>query len=214
MKTTVIALHGYTMHGASLRAALAPIEAELGGSVEIVCPDAPRACEQAAIERMYAEWRAPVPPGPHLTWWNSIDDGRVYEGWERTRDELALLAAGHDRLVILGFSQGAMVATALAALVGFGEFPPLAGVVVVAARLPRAEALAHYFERPIRVPSLHVWGLADKVSGAHAPRVFERFDVRTRECAIWNGPHVVPSSGPGKDAIVEYLRRAADTPRR
>jgi pimeloyl-ACP methyl ester carboxylesterase len=159
---------------------------------------------------MYAEWKAPVPPGPHLTWWNSIDDGRVYEGWEHTRDELALLAAGRDRLVLLGFSQGAMVATALASLVGFGEFPPLASVVLIAGRIPRAEALAHYFERPIRVPSLHVWGLADKVSGTHAPRVFERFDVRTRECAIWTGPHVVPSHGPAKDAIVEFLRAAAE----
>ena len=97
--------------------------------------------------------------------------------------------------------------TALASLVGFGEFPPLASVVLIAGRIPRAEALAHYFERPIRVPSLHVWGLADNVSGTHAPRLFERFDVRTRECSIWTGPHVVPSHGPAKDAIVEFLLR-------
>jgi hypothetical protein len=40
--------------------------------------------------------------------------------------------------------------------------------VLVAGRKPRAAALQPLFETPIRVPSLHVVGDADRLTGRHA----------------------------------------------
>jgi predicted esterase len=210
MKTTLLALHGYTMRGDSLRRAMSSIAPELDAYVDVLYPDAPHACDADEIERMYREWDAPVPDGPHLTWWYASEDGSHYRGWEESCDAIAELARGRDRLALLGFSQGAMMATVIAALSARGEFPPIDYAVVIAGRIPRAHALEGYLARPIAVPSLHVWGTSDRVSGAHAPRLLERFDGGTRTSSIWPGPHVVPSQGPAKDAIVEFVARRSN----
>jgi hypothetical protein len=190
-----------------MRAQLGALAGRLAPLVEIVCPDAPHECAPASVERFYAAMKvAPAAP-PHRTWWISSDDGRKYGGWETTRD----LLVRHAPAGILGFSQGAMVAAAAAAASTRGELPELPFVVLVAGRVPRAEALRPFFDRPVAVPSLHVWGDRDAVTGPHALELVEAFDAATREVSRWPGSHVVPTSGPSADAIVDFVRRHAGT---
>ena len=182
MSGGLVALHGYTQSGAVLEAALRP----LLGERQAVFPDAPFAAATGA-----------------RTWWRASDDGRVYEGWERTRDLLAglLEAAGPDP-VLFGFSQGAMVAACAAAWSLRGELPALARVVLVAGMPPRAEALQPLFAAPLAVRSLHVVGARDPMAAA-GPLLAARFV--DPEVLTWDGPHVVPTRGPASVRLGAFL---------
>jgi predicted esterase len=209
MRTTLLAFHGYTLNGTRMRAQMAGLEGALRDHVDLVYPDAPHECSPAGIEGLYALWRVPRSAPPHLSWWNATDDGLVYEGWERTRDVVREWALRSSPVGVLGFSQGAMLAASVAALSSAGQMPPMRFAVLVAGRIPRATALQPLFERPIRVPSLHVWGDADTVTGSAAPALVERFDPDVREVVRWAGPHVVPTRGQAAESIVDFIRRRA-----
>jgi len=206
--TTLIGLHGFTQNGAQLRQQLDPIARQLPSDVELLCPDAPHACAQASVDRLYAAWGAPRQPPPYLCWWDATDDGRSYRGWETTRDRLAQLCERQDRVLILGFSQGAILTAGLAALSAAGEFPKLAGVVLVAGCAPRSDLLRPLFERPIALASMHVWGERDAMA-AGAARLVDAFEAASRDSVVWRGPHAIPSEGPAASAIVEFVRRSA-----
>jgi predicted esterase len=208
--TTLIALHGYSLNGARMRAQMGELVGALAPQVELVFPDGPHVCDPRSVDRLYEAWKVPRFPPPHLSWWDSSDDGKVYRGWERTEETAQSWALGASGVGLLGFSQGAMLAASLAALSSAGAFPPIRFAVLVAGRKPRALALQPLFENPIRVPSLHVIGEADRLTGPHAAALVEHFDVATREVHRWHGPHMIPTRGPAATAIVDFIRRHAE----
>jgi pimeloyl-ACP methyl ester carboxylesterase len=205
MATQLLCLHGFTQNGAQLRSRIAPLARRLGADVELVCPDGPHACSQATVDRLYTAWNLERQPPPYLCWWDASDDGRIYRGWETTLDRLKALCQPDAKCIVLGFSQGALVAAALAALSSSDAFPALAGAVLVAGRAPRSDALKPLFDAPIRVPSLHVWGERDEMSKAASAELVEHFDASTRQVALWPGPHAVPLRGSAADAIVQFV---------
>jgi predicted esterase len=209
MATKLLAFHGYTLNGAEMRKQLGALAARFGAEVELVCPDAPHACDPAGVDRLYAAQPSARTNPPHLTWWNASDDGSIYRGWEETCDVVRAWMGDASSVGLLGFSQGAMLVAALAALSDRGELAPVRFAVMIAGRLPRAAALQPLFDRPIRVPSLHVWGDADRMTGPNAPALVERFDAATRKIARWAGPHVIPTRGHAADAIVDFVRESA-----
>jgi pimeloyl-ACP methyl ester carboxylesterase len=193
----LLALHGQTLNGAYMRRELARLE-ELG--VELICPDAPNHSTADLVERLYTVWDAPRQPPPHRAWWDASDDGRTYHGWEASRD-LLLPILGEGPVGILGFSQGAIVATALAAMAQHGQAPPIDFVVLIAGRAPRADVLAPLLVEPIRIRSLHVWGDRDSMMGETCRELADRFAADTREVVTWPGGHTIPKSGPAAQAI-------------
>jgi predicted esterase len=208
-RLTLLCLHGYTLNGTHMRAQLGALAGALAPFAEVVCPDAPQECPPASVERFYAAMKVSPAAPPRRTWWRASDDGLKYDGWETTRDLLRDLLVRHAPAGILGFSQGAMVAAVAAAASTRGELPELPFVVLVAGRVPRAEALKAFFDRPVAVPSLHVWGDRDAVTGPYCQELVEAFDGATREVSRWPGAHVVPTKGPAADAIVDFVRRRA-----
>jgi hypothetical protein len=82
-------------------------------------------------------------------------------------------------------------------------------VVLIAGSVPRALELAPLFESALLVPSLHVWGTRDNVTGALAPLLADRFAPSAREIITWRGPHVVPTIGPAAAGIVAFVKRGA-----
>ncbi len=172
--------------------------------------DAPHVCPPGAAERLHERWGLPVLPPPHLMWWDASDDRRTYHGWEETRALLAQKLKSEAPVGLLGFSQGAMVAAAAAALSAQGELPPVRFVVCIGGRTPRADALAPAFARPLEVPSLHAWGERDPLAKAHAPDLADHFAPEFRELCVWRGSHSVPTRGPAADAIVDFVRRHAE----
>lgn len=208
MSTTLIALHGFTQNGTIMRELLAPL-AERLKDVAFEYPDGPNPCSATSVERMH-QLLSGTPRPPHRCWFDASDDGREYRGFEHTKTELSALierASGTagGRVGLLGFSQGAICGGSLAALSAHGRFPKLDFVVLVAGRTPRSDEITPLLDRPIAIPSLHVWGERDPIAKGHVEALVERFDPVTRKLVKWPGPHIVPTRGDGADAIVRFI---------
>ena len=100
-----------------------------------------------------------------------------------------------------------MLAAILAALASRGELPPLAFAVLIGGSLPRAPALRSAFEELVKVPSLHLWGERDKVTGSYSPALATRFEPELCERVIWPGGHSIPAGGDAADRLVEFVAR-------
>jgi predicted esterase len=204
---TLLVLHGYTMNSDTMREHIAPLSAGFPPDVSLVIPAAPHACSEASVERFYAGTGLTRLPPPYLTWWDATDDGSEYRGWEQSRDALAALVEQHAPVGVLGFSQGAIVASVLSAMASRGILPGLSFVILVAGGTPRATALAPLFDDTIRIPSLHVWGERDGLA-ERSRELSGRFDESTSSVVTWPGGHRVPPGGPAADAIADFVRRA------
>jgi predicted esterase len=210
----IVGLHGFTLNGAVMRSAMqeliAAMEVDPGGPpARWTFPDGPHACAPATVRRMESLLGGRTSSPPHRGWWDASDDRRIYDGWQASRVLLEPLFVGPTPVGLIGFSQGAVVAAALAALAERGEFPPLRFVVLVAGHVPRDDILGPLFARPLSVPSLHVWGEKDHLAAPYSAQLADCFVPHRREISVWAGPHVIPTRGPGAQAIVNFLRRHA-----
>jgi len=204
MRTTLVSLHGFTMHGASLRRLLGELEPRLAPLVELSFPDAPHAASPASVDALIARMGGLRPAPPHRQWWNASNDGLAYQGWEESRDALRREVERHPRVGVLGFSQGAAVAAAVSALSCRGDFPPLAFVILIAGFTPRSAELGPLFEPPLQLPSLHIWGEQDSFA-KHGPGLAARFAPEQRRIVTWSGHHTVPTEGEAADALLEFV---------
>jgi pimeloyl-ACP methyl ester carboxylesterase len=191
-----------------MKNAMGGLHTALTAHVSMLYPDGTTVCETDSVDRMYALWKVPRLPPPYLSWWNATDDGRIYRGWESARDSIGELIAKHQPAALLGFSQGAILASVLAALSARGEFPKLEFAVIIAGSMPRAESLSALFDIPIEMPSLHVWGERDALAASRAAPLAERFAEAQRQTMIWPGPHVIPTRGPAAERILSFVATA------
>lgn len=209
--STLLALHGFSQTGTRFRADLERLLTRLPARVSLLFPDAPHDCSEQSVDKLYAMApNARRPPPPHRCWWDASDDGRSYRGWQESVTALRGIAeqhAGSEPLGVLGFSQGAIAAAALAGLAAHDRFPRIDYVVLVAGRAPRSDDLRDLFDPPLALPSLHVWGEKDPFAMGASARLLELFDARQRDTAIWAGPHIVPTRGAPSDAIVSFIER-------
>lgn len=204
-KTTLIALHGFTQNGATMRTVLAPLMARLPGEIELRCPDGPVACSAPSVDRMRTAMGGARQPAPYRSWWDATPDGRVYRDWELGRELIRGELERAPGAGVLGFSQGGILAAVVAALSARGELPAIRFAIMIAGRAPRAEVMQPWFAQPIAVPSLHVWGERDVQSAPGSRALVQRFEPSSARTVIWPGPHVIPTSGLGADAIVEFI---------
>jgi predicted esterase len=205
MPHTLLAFHGFTMNGELMRAALGPLVAALEPAVHVVSLNAPHVCSEATVARLYSSSKMEPLPPPHLCWWNASDDGLEYLGWEETLDLVREALDRYAPASILGFSQGGILAAAVAALAQTGELPAVHCAVLIAGRTPRAARLQAAFMDPIALPSLHVWGERDTVTGRYCRELADHFGESKREVALWSGAHQLPTRGPAYDAIVRFV---------
>jgi predicted esterase len=175
----LIVLHGYTMNAAVMREHLGGLVELLESETELIFVDAPHTCSEAMVDRLYSIWKMPRLAPPHLTWWEATEDGREYQGWEETRERIRAAMADGD-VGFLGFSQGAILSTATVALAEHGELPPVRFAILVAGRTPRSDVLQPFLTRPLRTPSLHIWGAADTMATNLSEELSSRFDTTTR----------------------------------
>lgn len=194
------------MHGASLRRLFGELEPRLSALVELSFPDAPHAASPASVDTLMARFGGLRPAPPHRQWWNASEDGLTYQGWEATRDHLRREVERHPRVGLLGFSQGAGVAAAIAALSCRGDFPPLAFVISIAGFTPRSSALAPLFQPPLELPSLHIWGEQDPFA-KHGPGLAGCFAPKERRVVTWSGSHSIPTQGDAADALSEFVAK-------
>lgn len=203
----LLALHGFTLNGDTMRRQMGPLRDELEKLTELEFVNGPQLCSEEVVARLYREWRAPRPRGPHRKWWDASDDGLVYEGWEETQELLRPLLSASAPVGLIGFSQGAIVATAVAALASAGQLLALKYVVLISGARPRARAIAPFLEVPLRLPSCHIWGDADHLMRERSPKLVESFDAQTREVHHFSGGHEFPRDARTQEAIVDFVRR-------
>ena len=206
MSRTLIAFHGFTLNGELMQSALSELTRELEPDVRVVCLNAPHACSEASVDGMYRALGGKRLPPPHLCWWNASDDGLEYRGWDETCDVVREALDRYAPAAVLGFSQGAILAAAVAALARTGELPHIQCAVLIAGRVPRAARFLPAFATPIALPSLHVWGERDALAGSWGPELAEHFSEKDREIAVWPGGHVVPKRGPAFAAMARFVR--------
>lgn len=208
MRTALLALHGFTMNGAGLRRLLINLENRLSAHVDLIFSNAPNEASEASVAGLEQAMGVPRGAPPHLQWWSASDDGRAYQGWDNSVAVLREALERHPGAGVLGFSQGAAVAAAVAALSSRGLLPPLRFAVLVAGFTPRSAELAPLFAgAPLEVPSLHVWGTADPF-GKHGPALAEKFSAASRQIVTWPGGHKLPGGEAG-EALVEFVRQQA-----
>jgi len=205
MAHSLLVFHGFTMNGEVMRAALDPLAAALDPQVRLVCLNAPHKCSEATVERMYRGASAASLSPPHLCWWNASDDGLDYQGWQETRKLVSEALHRYAPASVMGFSQGGILAAAVAALSRIGELPAIHAAVLIAGRKPRAAPLQAAFMEPVAVPSLHVWGERDTLTRHYSEELVDCFSAREREVIRWPGGHTVPTDGPAFEAITRFV---------
>jgi phospholipase/carboxylesterase len=151
-RSMVIFLHGYGADGADLLGLADPLAPHLPDTL-FLAPDAPEPCAGNPFGRQWF----PIP------WLDGSSEAEARRGLIAAADDLnafldqRLSAAGlaPDRLALVGFSQGSMMALEVAPR----RAGPIAGIVAFSGRLLRPEALeAEAVSKP---PVLLVHGDAD-----------------------------------------------------
>jgi phospholipase/carboxylesterase len=150
----VVFLHGYGADGADLLGLADVLEPHLPGAA-FLAPDAPEPCRGGGFGRQWF----PIP------WIDGSSEAAAAEGLAAAAEDLngfldaRLVEEGltADRLVLLGFSQGAMMSLHVAPR----RDKEVAGIVAISGRLLRPDALA--VEARVKPPVLLIHGDQDPV---------------------------------------------------
>lgn len=202
----LLALHGFTQNGAWMRRQMGPLAERLGKLADLQFVDAPHECSGDTAQRLRS--RADDRESKRLQWWNASDDGQVYAGWEETREKLSRSIQGHATVGLIGFSQGAIAATAMAALAACGLGPKLDFVVLLGGAKPRSRVLVPLLAEPLPLPSCHVWGDSDLLMRRRSPELVECFQASGRISCQFPGGHAIPREGACADELVGFVRDA------
>ena len=178
----VVLLHGYGADGDDL-IGLADAWAPHLPHLAFVAPNAPEACEMAPMGRQWF----PLTLRDPSEYWRGVNGAAPV--LDRFLDaELARAGLDQDRMAVVGFSQGTMMALH----VGLRRLRPLAGLLGYSGALAGPEYLGADLRH--RFPVLLVHGGADEVLPAdltrHAARALAAHEVPVRS-------HIEPGLGHG-----------------
>lgn len=152
----------------------------------------------------------------HLTWWTR--QGNDYQGIESTLDLLKRPPWNSKHVVgVMGFSQGGRLAHLLARLRqeefrhsnSFTWFPNLKFVIIVAGYdAPLPDGHSHLFMAHtglIRIPSLHVWGLADSLI-LPAKSECLTMQYENPKTHVHPGTHFVPTKKQDIQVYIDFIK--------
>jgi hypothetical protein len=166
--TTILCLHGYAMNPAWLREWLLPIERALAGRATLVYPCAPIVAPPEEVRAMAQRFNALMPEsrivaGQNWCWYRASDDKPpLYLGLDETLSWLARYCQEQGGIDgVIGWSQGAVVASIMAAKMRHERQFDFRWAVICGGFLPGDRKIKALFEPPLPVPSLHVMGVKE-----------------------------------------------------
>ncbi|KAL7748088.1 Ovarian cancer-associated protein 2 [Sorochytrium milnesiophthora] len=212
----ILCLHGYLQSGGWMRARTAVLRKSLAKTAEFVYIDAPHVADHAAPN---AEDNS-----QSLTWCNFSDDRRDVRGFD---ESVAMITKAMKEQGpfdgLLGFSQGALMAAALASMLQPGSANPLLAdtehncrfVILCGGFVSQYPGHAKYFElggradassSTINMRSLHIWGESDALV---VPERSEKLCALFTDAAryIHPGGHLIPTDAKARQAIRDFLEQ-------
>lgn len=204
-KQRILALHGYTQTAESFRRVLSlSFLPRLSHLVDCVFIDAPHHTKEALGGGCW--WHPSQNEQPE----GSGSKRWVYDGWEQSLELLRHVDVTQGPFDgVLGFSQGACVTSALAAQHSHPDGTPAVRFgfgIMVGGFAYRGQGAGPLFRhRPLRTPSLHVYGKRDKiVSPKSSEDLASLFD--SPAVHAHTGGHAFPQTDASLEFFAEFIR--------
>ncbi len=157
----ILCLHGYSMNQAWMQRWLVPLQAALGESYQLVCPQAPVPCPEDEVRRVWARIGAELPPervGPGLNWaWYRATESTPphYQFIEQSEALLQQLIETEGPFAgLIGWSQGTVMVTALL----MAQPQAFRWAMFAGGALPADPRYVAQLPEAFAIPSLHLIG--------------------------------------------------------
>ncbi|XP_029923888.1 esterase OVCA2 [Myripristis murdjan] len=217
----ILCIHGYRQTGGSFRDKTGALRKLLKKQVELVYMTAPHRVPPAGTEAQEKEsgsGSAPEGDADPRGWWFSDIQARSFSAQQQCEESLGLdesLRAVRQAVKdqgpfdgILGFSQGAALVAMLCSLQEQNMEPDFSFrfAIVVAGFRSACEEHQKFYSAPLSIPSLHVFGLEDRVIPDSMSRsllpTFQDPQVLTHP-----GGHFVPAASAHRQTYQDFLKR-------
>ncbi|XP_071368948.1 esterase OVCA2 isoform X5 [Centroberyx affinis] len=214
----ILCIHGYRQNGSSFREKTGALRKLLKKQVELVYMTAPHCVPQACSGDGRENRSAPGGDEDSRGWWFSDVQARAFSAQQQCEESLGLdesVTAVREAVKdlgpfdgILGFSQGAALVAMLCSLQEQNLEPEFSFrfAVLVAGFRSACEEHHKFYSAPLLIPSLHVFGLEDRVIPDKMSRellpTFQDAQVLTHP-----GGHFVPAASAHRQTYQDFLKR-------
>lgn len=218
----VLCIHGYRQNGSSFREKTGALRKLLKKHVELVYLNAPLSVlQQASSEAPEKEnGSGPGPGGDEDSrgWWFSDVQARSFNAQQQCEESLGLdesVTAVREAVKsqgpfdgILGFSQGAAFVAMLCSLHEQKLQPEFSFrfAILVAGFRSACEEHQKFYDPPLEIPSLHVFGLEDRVIPDNMSRELLP-SFKDPQVLTHPGGHFVPAASAHRQAYQDFLKR-------
>ncbi|XP_068121976.1 esterase OVCA2 [Hyperolius riggenbachi] len=209
----LLALHGYWQNERSFWERTGSLRKNLKGRAELVVISAPLSVPEPDV--VATEGGADGPREDPRGWWFSNPEQSSFNAMDETKscagleESLQTVAKAFSELGpfngILGFSQGAALVAILCALKQRGD-PRFQFdfAILVAGFKSRASEHAEFYQEPITVPSLHVFGDTDRVIPGEMSQELSSYFVNPI-LVTHSGGHYIPVCAAQKKLYFPFL---------
>ncbi|XP_032119301.1 esterase OVCA2 [Sapajus apella] len=219
----VLCLAGFRQSERGFREKTGALRKALRGRAELVCLSGPHPVPDApGPESARSDFGSCPPEEQPRGWWFSEQEADVFSALEEPavcrglEEALGTVAQALNRLGpfdgLLGFSQGAALAALVCALgqAGDSRFPLPRFVILVSGFCPRGLGFKEsILQRPLSLPSLHVFGDTDKViPSPESMQLASRFPEAVT--LTHSGGHFIPAAAPQRQAYLKFLDQFAE----
>ncbi|XP_061596843.1 esterase OVCA2 [Cololabis saira] len=218
----VLCVHGYRQSGGSFREKTGALRKLLKKHAELVYVTSPLPVPRLPAPEVPASENEPV-PGPggdedQRGWWFSDVTARSFSAQQQCDESLGLdesVAAVREAVKelgpfdgILGFSQGAAFVAMLCSLQEQQLEPEFSFRFAILVAGFRSACKQHqtFYRAPLQIPSLHVFGLEDRVIPDSMSRELLPC-FQDAQVLIHAGGHFVPAASAHRQTYQDFLKR-------
>jgi len=230
MVSKILVLHGYAQNASIFSKRLASLRRMCGSDIEFVFVDAPHVLNPVDIADAFSPGNNPAdasgaiegPEDPSLTprgWWYKADAGKPDNGGlEISLAYMREILAKDHFVGVFGFSQGAVMATILCALLekpmayppflidGKAPHPRFQYCLAVSGFRAHGPIIDKLFATPYTTPTLHILGRTDVVVIEEKSKTL--LDISANKRVEWHdGGHFVPTQPRWRAFMRNYLMK-------